>query len=114
MLALRSRRTGDDATWRTAVEQGGGRKGERKGEERGDEGGEREERGISSVYSLHLHIPLYTFIYLHISRNTFKYLYILSYTPIYLKILNIKNMRANMRSKNGHNSSPRASPRVRI
>ena len=45
---------------------------------------------------------------------TAKYSHISSYTPIYFKISNIRNMRANMKHKNGHNSSPRAFPKVRI
>ena len=49
----------------------------------------------------------YTFIYL-------TYLHIPSYTCIYFKICNIRNMRANLRFKNGHNSRPRAFPKVRI
>ena len=57
-----------------------------------------------------LHISSYTFIYLYIRQYTFIYLQIASY--IYFKISNIQNMRANMRPKNGHNSGPRAFPRV--
>ena len=40
--------------------------------------------------------------------------YIRSYTPIYIKISNIRKTRINIKHKNGHNSGPRASPRVQI
>ena len=52
------------------------------------------------------HIPLYTSICLHIPAYTIIYLHIPSYTQI-PKIFNIKNMRVNMRSKNGHISGTR-------
>ena len=60
------------------------------------------------------HTPLYTSIYLYIASHKPKYLYILSYTSIYFEIINIRKMRINIRHRNGHNSSPKASARVRI
>ena len=94
------------------------KRGERRGEKRGGRGqrgetSDREEEILSDIF----HIPLYTFIYLiylYIPSNTPKYLYILSYTPIYFKISDIRKMRINIRHKNGHNSGPTESPRVRI
>ena len=44
-----------------------------------------------------LQIPPYTFL-----------------NPIYFQISNIRNMRANMRPKNGHISSPKLFPKVSI
>ena len=63
---------------------------------------------------IHLHIPLYTFIYLHILSSTCKYLHTPVYTSIYLRICNIKNLRADMKHKNGHSSGPRAFPKMII
>ena len=82
---------------------------------RGAEG----QRGAETlpIYSntfIYFHIPLYTFLYLQIPPNTFIYLHIPSYTLTYVKISNIRKMRANTKHTNGHDSSPRASPRVRI
>ena len=56
------------------------------------------------------YIPSYTFIYLQIPSYTL----IPPHTNIYLQILNISKMRANMKHKNGHNSGPRACPRVQF
>ena len=61
-----------------------------------------------------INIPPYTFIYLHVPSYTFKCFHIPSYTSIYFKISNIRTLRADMKHKNGHNSGPRAFPRVRI
>ena len=49
-----------------------------------------------------------------VTPYTHTYLHITPYTSIYLQISNIRNMRANMRTKNGHISSPRGFPKVRI
>ena len=88
--------------------QGRRREERRRGEWR------REETEIFPIYSIYLYILSYTFIYLYIFSNIPKYFYIPSYTPIYFKISNIWKIRINIRPKNGHNSSPRACPRVRI
>ena len=53
-------------------------------------------------------------MYLHILSYTPNTLYIPLYTPIYFKISNIRKMRPDIIPQNGHNSGPRASPRVRI
>ena len=92
-----------------------GRRGRGKGGGREKESGgkgrrETEERGRKdfpnvSPYTSH------TFTYLLILSNVPIYLL---YTRIYLKISNIRNTRADLRPQNDHNSSPRASPRVRI
>ena len=74
---------------------------------------ERERCDFSNIF-IYLHIPSYTFIYLYIPLDTFIYLQIAPYTFIYFKISDIKKMRANMIPKIGHNSSPRASLRVRL
>ena len=79
-------------------------KGRREWRE-GERGGEDED-----LFNMYLHISLSIFIYPLIISSSAEYLHIL----IYLKILNIKNMTANMKPKNGHNSGPRASPRIRI
>ena len=63
---------------------------------------------------IYLYIPLCTFIYLYIPPSTPGYLYIRLYTPIYIKISNIRKMRSDIRSKNGHKTNPRASPMARI
>ena len=65
------------------------------------------------IYFIYLCILSYTFIYFYIPANTPKCFYIPAYTPIYFKISNVKNMRTNIRYKNGHNSGSKASPRVR-
>ena len=52
--------------------------------------------------------------YENIPPNGFVYFHIPSYTFIYIKIFNIWNMRTNMEPTNGHNSAPRAFPKVRI
>ena len=65
---------------------------------------------VNSCILIYLHIPSYNFIHLHIPPNSF----IHSYTPTYIKILNIGQIRSNIKHKKGHNSSPRASPRVQI
>ena len=90
--------------------RGRGERGERERGE-GEEGGER---WFLSYIIIYLHVPSYTLIYLYITSDTPKYFLIPSYTPIYFKITNIRNTRADMRFKNGHNSSPRAVPKVRI
>ena len=69
---------------------------------------------IFPIYSVYLYTLSYTFIWLYIPPNTSKYRYIPSYTIIYFKISNITKMRPNMRPKNSHHSSPRASPKTRI
>ena len=66
------------------------------------------------IYAIYLCILLYTFTYLDIPSHTPKYLFIPLCTPIYFKISNITQMRADIRPKNGHNSGPSASPRLRI
>ena len=63
---------------------------------------------------IYFQMPAYTIMYLYLPPYTFAYLYISPYTPIYLKISNIQKMRTNLQHKNGHNSGPRASPRLRI
>ena len=83
------------------------------------------------------HIPIYTSIYHHMHSYTFIYLHVQPYdpiylhmphiflyipmyphippyTPIYFQISNIRNMRANMRAKNGHIAGPRPFPKKRI
>ena len=76
----------------------------------GARGDEREEGDLSDIH----YVPSHTFIYLHIPSYTTKYLHILSYTTMYFKISKTRNLKADMKHKNGHNSDPRASPRVRI
>ena len=93
-------------------------------EEERENRGERVEERICTIVpnippyaSIYLHIPTYTFLYLHIppccSICTHMRPYI-PYTPTYLRMSNIKNVRANMRPKNGHISGPSAFPKVRI
>ena len=51
------------------------------------------------------------------SRGVYLYmptLHIPPYTPIHFKIINIRNMRANIKSKNGHFMGCRAFPKERI
>ena len=92
-------------------EKAGGERGEVRARERGEG---REERGkarerIFLKYSytfIYLHLPFYTFIRFQIAPDTFIY-------PRYFKIFNICKMRADVKHKNGHISSPRASPKVR-
>ena len=62
---------------------------------------------MTRPYAIHLYIVLY-------ALYTPKYLYIPSYTPIYINIFNIRKLRANIKHKSGHNSGPRASPRVSV
>ena len=73
------------------------------------EGGKREGDGVS--------IPSYTSIDLHMRHvfsYTSKYPPISSSTTTYLKISNLRNMRADMKSKYRHIFGPRAFPKTRI
>ena len=93
----------------------GGESGE-EGREEGETGGERETgffRYILYTF-IYFQIPLYSFKCLYILLHTFIYPQIPSYTFIYFGISNIRNMRANVRPKKGHNSGCRAFPEVRI
>ena len=63
---------------------------------------------ICLIYPDIFHIPSHTFVYLHIPQN---FNHIPLDTPIYFKIFSVRNMRADRRRKNCHNSSPRASPK---
>ena len=85
---------------------------ERRPGEMVEEGWE-ERWDLSDIFNIPYTLS-YTFICLYMSSNALKYLYIPSYTLIYFKISNIRKMRINIRHTNGHNSGPRASPRVRI
>ena len=75
--------------------------------EREEGKGEGENGRVAEYTRIYRHIP-------YIPPDTFIYPHIPSYTFMYFKISNIRNMGANMRPKHGHNSSPRASLRVRI
>ena len=87
--------------------------GERRVRREGERGEEGERGDFSNIFKT-IHIPSYTFIYLYIPSYTPNTLDIPSYTIIYLIIFKVKNMRTNIRLKNGHISGPRAFPRVRI
>ena len=98
---------------------GGERRRIRAEKGRGGSEGTRKERRkgrgrrFGPIYSIYLHIPSCTFLYLYIPSYTPKCCHIHSYTRIYLKIFNIRKMKANIKHKNGHNSTPRESPRIR-
>ena len=106
----------NEEEWKGRGERRRGRKREREEWRRERESGRGGGAWICPIYPIHLHIPSYTFIYFHIPSYTSKYPQILLYTFIYPHILQISNkrkMRANVKHKNGHNSEPRASPRLR-